>query len=128
VWGPGAPRGGGPLAPRAPEGPPPKAAERAPPPPPPRGAALAPPQLAAAPAVLHDLAHAGQAAFGRLHPAHSCRDGAGKGRANEENDPDGIRTRVAALKGLCPRPLDDGAKDISYVGLMSILSCRNPLA
>ena len=26
-----------------------------------------------------------------------------------ENDPDGIRTRVAALKGPCPRPLDDGA-------------------
>ena len=22
--------------------------------------------------------------------------------------PSGIRTRVAALKGLCPRPLDDG--------------------
>ena len=26
-----------------------------------------------------------------------------------KNDPDGIRTRVAALKGLCPRPLDDRA-------------------
>src|SRR5947207_10307948 len=26
-----------------------------------------------------------------------------------EIDPDGIRTRVAALKGPCPRPLDDGA-------------------
>ena len=25
------------------------------------------------------------------------------------SDPDGIRTRVAALKGPCPRPLDDGA-------------------
>jgi hypothetical protein len=25
------------------------------------------------------------------------------------HDPDGIRTRVAALKGPCPRPLDDGA-------------------
>src|SRR5687767_2131210 len=25
------------------------------------------------------------------------------------DDPDGIRTRVAALKGPCPRPLDDGA-------------------
>jgi len=25
------------------------------------------------------------------------------------NDPDGIRTRVAAVKGLCPRPLDDRA-------------------
>jgi len=27
-------------------------------------------------------------------------------------DPDGIRTRVAALKGPCPRPLDDGAKPL----------------
>ena len=26
-----------------------------------------------------------------------------------KTDPDGIRTRVAALKGPCPRPLDDGA-------------------
>ncbi len=26
-----------------------------------------------------------------------------------ETDPDGIRTRVAAVKGLCPRPLDDRA-------------------
>jgi hypothetical protein len=25
------------------------------------------------------------------------------------NDPDGIRTRVAGVKGQCPRPLDDGA-------------------
>ena len=24
-------------------------------------------------------------------------------------DPDGIRTRVASVKGLCPGPLDDGA-------------------
>src|SRR5690349_13048589 len=29
--------------------------------------------------------------------------------ASEGTDPDGIRTRVAALKGPCPRPLDDGA-------------------
>ena len=27
-----------------------------------------------------------------------------------QSDPDGIRTRVAGVKGLCPRPLDDGAK------------------
>jgi thioredoxin 1 len=27
-------------------------------------------------------------------------------------DPDGIRTRVAALKGPCPRPLDDGATSL----------------
>src|SRR5207302_7992246 len=31
-------------------------------------------------------------------------------RARERDDPDGIRTRVAALKGPCPRPLDDGAR------------------
>ena len=30
-------------------------------------------------------------------------------RHQAEIDPDGIRTRVAALKGLCPRPLDDRA-------------------
>jgi hypothetical protein len=29
-------------------------------------------------------------------------------------DPDGIRTRVAGVKGLCPRPLDDGAKTLLY--------------
>ena len=28
---------------------------------------------------------------------------------SKKTDPDGIRTRVAALKGPCPRPLDDGA-------------------
>jgi hypothetical protein len=27
----------------------------------------------------------------------------------ESGDPNGIRTRVTALKGRCPRPLDDGA-------------------
>ena len=32
------------------------------------------------------------------------------------DDPDGIRTRVAALKGPCPRPLDDGA---IYAGTVS---------
>src|SRR5579859_7013094 len=31
-------------------------------------------------------------------------------RVKLASDPDGIRTRVAALKGPCPRPLDDGAK------------------
>ena len=30
-------------------------------------------------------------------------------RRRTNGDPDGIRTRVAALKGPCPRPLDDGA-------------------
>ena len=27
----------------------------------------------------------------------------------EANDPEGIRTPVTAVKGRCPRPLDDGA-------------------
>ncbi len=27
----------------------------------------------------------------------------------DANDPDGSRTRVTAVKGRCPRPLDDGA-------------------
>ena len=31
------------------------------------------------------------------------------GHVKQKADPDGIRTRVAALKGPCPRPLDDGA-------------------
>jgi hypothetical protein len=30
------------------------------------------------------------------------------------SDPDGIRTRVAGVKGQCPRPLDDGAKTCLY--------------
>ena len=33
---------------------------------------------------------------------------------NKSIDPDGIRTRVAGVKGQCPRPLDDGAGDIYY--------------
>jgi hypothetical protein len=32
----------------------------------------------------------------------------GLAEANQ-NDPDGSRTRVTAVKGRCPRPLDDGA-------------------
>ena len=36
-------------------------------------------------------------------------DKARRGERGELNDPDGIRTRVAAVKGLCPGPLDDGA-------------------
>src|SRR5487761_1250635 len=31
-----------------------------------------------------------------------------KGHATCPGGPDGIRTRAAALKGRCPRPLDDG--------------------
>ena len=33
-------------------------------------------------------------------PAHRCK---------KANDPNGTRTRVTAVKGRCPRPLDDGA-------------------
>src|SRR2546430_9581007 len=46
-----------------------------------------------------------------------CRAGpntSGRGQqVKPTNDPDGIRTRVAALKGPCPRPLDDGANLIN---------------
>ncbi len=37
--------------------------------------------------------------------------------AVKAHDPDGIRTRVAALKGPCPRPLDDGASRLSLDGI-----------
>src|SRR5262245_39697947 len=30
--------------------------------------------------------------------------------------PNGIRTRVSALRGPCPRPLDDGAASVSWLG------------
>src|SRR5262249_46305934 len=39
--------------------------------------------------------------------ARGCEPNERHARASD--DPDGIRTRVAALKGLCPGPLDDGA-------------------
>ena len=32
----------------------------------------------------------------------------------ELNDPNGTRTRVTAVKGRCPRPLDDGAPRFEY--------------
>jgi hypothetical protein len=35
----------------------------------------------------------------------------------QRHDPDGIRTRVAALKGPCPRPLDDGASALVSLAL-----------
>src|SRR5262249_54793040 len=38
------------------------------------------------------------------------------GRGVARTDPDGIRTRVAALKGPCPRPLDDGATPLNTDG------------
>ena len=31
-------------------------------------------------------------------------------------DPYGIRTRVVAVKGRCPRPLDEGANKLIYPG------------
>src|SRR5262245_47214999 len=40
------------------------------------------------------------------------------------SDPDGIRTRVAALKGPCPRPLDDGATPLR--GNLILVSCPEP--
>src|SRR5262245_7607892 len=40
------------------------------------------------------------------------------------NDPNGIRTRVAALKGPCPRPLDDGAGNPSHSGTSTSRSVR----
>ena len=42
----------------------------------------------------------------------------------KECDPDGIRTRVAGVKGLCPRPLDDGAKQDSSVYLSGEVASR----
>jgi len=36
-------------------------------------------------------------------------DGSNGGTDTLRNDPDGSRTRVTAVKGQCPRPLDDGA-------------------
>ena len=41
------------------------------------------------------------------------------------NDPDGIRTRVAALKGPCPRPLDDRAGVAGAATLLLRPPCRN---
>ncbi|MEN9955117.1 MAG: hypothetical protein RLZZ41_781, partial [Actinomycetota bacterium] len=34
----------------------------------------------------------------------------------EFRDPSGIRTRAAAVRGQCPRPLNDGA--VSYLSIM----------
>jgi hypothetical protein len=31
-------------------------------------------------------------------------------KPNERSTPNGIRTRAAAVKGRCPRPLDDGGR------------------
>ena len=38
-----------------------------------------------------------------------------------DGDPNGIRTRVAGVKGQCPRPLDDGVAR-SSCGLYAALS------
>ena len=36
---------------------------------------------------------------------------------NPETDPNGIRTRVTAVKGRCPRPLDDRVKKSGNIGI-----------
>ena len=40
--------------------------------------------------------------------------------------PNGIRTRVTAVKGRCPRPLDDG--DVSRLGNLTRLKAGNQTA
>jgi hypothetical protein len=35
----------------------------------------------------------------------------------ERSDPNGIRTRVTAVKGRCPRPLDDRVKKLRNIGI-----------
>ena len=40
--------------------------------------------------------------------------------------PNGIRTRVTAVKGRCPRPLDDG--DVSRLGNLTRLAAGNQTA
>src|SRR5947209_4301898 len=50
---------------------------------------------------------------GILHaPVATERERIGFQEKNGRSDPDGIRTRVASVKGMCPRPLDDGATAI----------------
>ena len=39
-------------------------------------------------------------------------DGLGYPSETLPSDPDGSRTRVTAVKGRCPRPLDDGASSL----------------
>ena len=36
---------------------------------------------------------------------------------NKNCDPNGIRTRVTAVKGRCPRPLDDRVKKSGNIGI-----------
>ena len=38
-----------------------------------------------------------------------------RGRRERGGDPNGIRTRVAGVKGRCPRPLDDGVAAVLYL-------------
>ena len=49
------------------------------------------------------------------------------GRPVFAGDPDGIRTRVAGVKGLCPRPLDDGAKQDPSVYLYAAAGVKGSL-
>ena len=39
----------------------------------------------------------------------------------ENGVPNGIRTRVAAVRGLCPRPLDDGDRGQACYSLLNFL-------
>ena len=41
------------------------------------------------------------------------------------SDPNGIRTRVTAVKGRCPRPLDDRVKKSGNIGIAVILRKAN---
>lgn len=44
------------------------------------------------------------------------------------NDPYGTRTRVAAVKGQCPRPLDEGAMAMVQINLtITVRSCNEDL-
>ncbi len=44
-----------------------------------------------------------------------------------KNDPYGNRTRVAAVKGRCPRPLDEGAVFAAAIGLPAYRGYRQVL-
>ena len=47
--------------------------------------------------------------------------------ASKTGAPNGIRIRVAGLKGRCPRPLDDGGASSKYNKHVSNLQCGVPV-
>jgi hypothetical protein len=67
--------------------------------------------------------------YGMLPDLVIARRESGRGRpTTRDGVPNGIRTRVATLKGLCPRPLDDGdagsdTKMVELVGIEPTTSC-----